>query len=218
MTSRGVVTLLDYGMCNMLNVARAFQHVGAELTITEDPAVAVRADRLVVPGVGAFADSMAEIRHRGHDEAILKFVATGRPLLGICVGMQVLFEGSDEFGRTQGLGLLPGWVSGVPNFDADGQPLLVPHIGWSHLYPPAEHSDAWRGSFLDPMVGTSPAVYFVHSFAAVPANSSLRLADCIYGGNRISAAIRRDNITATQFHPERSGEAGLAMLRHFVTA
>lgn len=213
----GKVTLLDYGMCNMLNVARAFEHVGADLTITENPAVAVEAERLVVPGVGAFANSMAEICQRGHDDAIRTFAATGRPLLGICVGMQVLFEGSDEFGKTQGLGLLPGWVSAVANVDTDGHALLVPHIGWSHLLPPEERADAWRGTFLDPMHGTTPAAYFVHSFAAVPAAPSLRLADCLYGGNRISAAVHHDNITATQFHPERSGEVGLAMLRTFVT-
>lgn len=216
MTKPGKVTLLDYGMCNMLNVARAFQYVGADLTITEDPGVAVEAERLVVPGVGAFANSMAEIRHRGHDEAISTFAATGRPLFGICVGMQMLFEGSDEFGKTEGLGLLPGWVSAIPGADTNGQPLLVPHIGWSHLLLPAEHPDAWRDSIFGPMVGSNPAVYFVHSFAAVPADTSLRLADCLYGGNRISAAVHRDNITATQFHPERSGEAGLEILRNFL--
>ena len=216
MSAQGKVTLLDYGMCNMLNVARAFQHVGAELTMTADPREAAAAERLVVPGVGAFGDSIAELRRRGHDEAIRAFAETGRPLLGICVGMQVLFEGSDEFGHHAGLGLLGGWVKPVPDRDDSGGSLLLPHIGWSHLLPPADRPDAWRDSLLAPMEGQNPAVYFVHSFAAVPADPAVRLADCVYGGHRLSAAVRWQNITATQFHPERSGEAGLAMLAQFI--
>lgn len=216
MSALGKVTLLDYGMCNMLNVARAFQHVGADLEITEDPAVAMAAERLVVPGVGAFAGSMAELHRRGHASAIAEFAATGRPLLGICVGMQVLFAGSDEFGETRGLALLPGWVRAVPDVSTDGQKLRIPHIGWNALLPPEEKEDVWKDSILEPLVGQQPAVYFVHSFSAVPANPAIRLADCDYGGNRLSAAVAKDNITAVQFHPERSGVAGLALLERFV--
>ena len=217
MSSSGKLTLLDYGMCNMLNVARAFQHVGAKLVVTEDPKEAMAAERLVVPGVGAFSDSMAEVRRRGHDHAIRAFAETGRPLLGICVGMQILFEGSDEFGQSPGLGILPGWVRPVAATDTDGQPLRVPHIGWNPLLPPVDRPDAWQGTLLEPFTSQNPAVYFVHSFAAVPAHAPIRLADCDYGGNRLSAAIHQDNITATQFHPERSGVAGLAMLERFIS-
>lgn len=210
------ITLLDYGMCNMLNVVRAFEHVGAKLTVTDDPLEAQRADRLVVPGVGAFSDSMLEIHRRGHSDAIREFVATGRPLFGICVGMQILFEGSEEFGHTEGLGLLPGWVRSVPAFTTQGTQQRLPHIGWDHLLPPIETDRSWEGTILQPFAETNPAVYFVHSFGAVPNDPSIRLADCEYGGHRICAAVTRDNIVATQFHPERSGEVGLKALRQFI--
>ena len=217
MSTLGKITLLDYGMCNMLNVARAFQHIGADVEITEDPCVAMAAERLVVPGVGAFAGGMAALHRRGHAEAITRFAATGRPLLGICVGMQVLFEGSDEFGETPGLAVLPGWVRAVPDTGADGRKLRIPHIGWNALLPPEGREGSWKNSMLEPMAGQQPEVYFVHSFAAVPADRAIRLADCDYGGNRLSAAVAKDNITAVQFHPERSGSAGLAMLERFMT-
>ena len=211
------VTLLDYGMCNMLNVARAFRHSGADLTITEDPAVAAAADRLVVPGVGAFSDSMQEVARRGHDQVIAEFAETGRPLLGICVGMQILFEGSEEFGDTKGLGLLPGYVRAVPKTTADGAKQRVPHIGWNHLIRPAGTNRSWDGTLLEPFEGSEPAVYFVHSFSAEPADQGDRLADADYGGYRICAAINRGNVTATQFHPERSGVVGLRLIDRFIT-
>lgn len=210
------VTLLDYGMCNMLNVARAFRHVGADLEVTEDPEVAARAERLVVPGVGAFSDSMDALNQQGHAEAIRSFVASGRKLLGICVGMQVLFEGSDEFGQTAGLGLLPGWVRKVPDVTTAGEPQRVPHIGWNHLIAPEGANRSWDGTILESFDNQAPAVYFVHSFAPVPSDPSVRLADCDYGGQRICAAVCWENVTATQFHPERSGPVGLKLVETFV--
>lgn len=211
------ITLLDYGMCNMLNVARAFEHAGADLHITEDPADVAKADRLVVPGVGAFQDSMKEVDSRGFGDAIRRYVQTGRPLLGICVGMQILFEGSEEFGDHPGLGILRGHVKAIPKVTTAGEPQRVPHIGWNHLVEPQQGRD-WAGTLLAPLKGRDPAVYFVHSFAAQPAEASDRLADCVYGGHRICAVVQRDNVMATQFHPERSGETGLAVVRHFVTS
>jgi glutamine amidotransferase len=209
------VTILDYGMCNLLNVARAFENVGAELTVTEDSSIAAKAERLVVPGVGAFEDSVREVRARGFDDTIRRFVDTGRPFLGICVGMQMLFDASEEFGRHEGLGLLPGIVKPVPNRTVDGEPQRVPHIGWNALVEP-EAGRSWENTFLAPVAEMKPAAYFVHSFVAVPAQVSDRLADCIYGGHRLCAAVQRDNVMATQFHPERSGEEGLNLLRHFM--
>lgn len=209
------VTLLDYGMCNMLNVARAFEHAGAELRITEDPAEAASADRLVVPGVGAFQDSIQEVTSRGFGDAIRRYVDTGRPMLGICVGMQILFDASEEFGEHAGLGILPGRVKAIPATTTEGAPQRVPHIGWNHLVAPAT-GRSWEGTLLAPLAGRDPAVYFVHSFAAQPADPADRLADCIYGGHRICAAVQRGNVMATQFHPERSGETGLDVVRHFI--
>lgn len=209
------VTLLDYGMCNLLNVARAFEHCGASVRVTEDPAEVVHASRLVVPGVGAFKDSMQEVTERGFGDAIRRYVETGRPLFGICVGMQILFEASEEFGDHPGLGILPGWVRAVPGKTSAGLPQRVPHIGWNHLLHP-ETGGSWNGSLLQPFSDASPAMYFVHSFAAQPARAEDRLADCLYGGHRLCAAIQRNNLMATQFHPERSGEDGLRLVRHFV--
>lgn len=210
------ITLLDYGMCNLLNVARAFEHCGAEVTITEDAAIAQVAEKLVVPGVGAFRDSIREIEARGFGNAIKCFIETGRPFLGICVGMQILFEASEEFGEFAGLGILAGRVSAISRLSTGGVAQRVPHIGWNHLVTP-ETGRSWRGTLLDAFEGKQPAFYFVHSFAANPDDPAIRLADTIYGGYRICAAIQRENIMATQFHPERSGEMGLNLIRHFMS-
>ena len=210
------VTVLVYGMCNMLNVVRAFQHVGADVTVATEPAMARSADRLVVPGVGAFGDSLAEVRRRGFDETIHGFIETTRPFMGICVGMQMLFDGSEEFGNHSGLGIFAGRVRHVPRQALDGSPQRVPHIGWNHLVEP-QGGRGWDASILSQCSGNQPAMYFVHSYAACPDNDSDRLADCLYGGHRICAAIQRDNVSAMQFHPERSGEVGLATLRNFMS-
>lgn len=209
------VTILDYGMCNLLNVARAFEHCGAEVTVTEDAAVAQSAEKLVVPGVGAFKDSIREIESRGLGEAIKRFIETGRPFFGICVGMQMLFNASEEFGHHAGLGVFGGTVTSIPRLTTDGLAQRVPHIGWNHLVP-AETGRNWHGTLLEGCEGQHPAVYFVHSFAAVPSDPSVRLADAIYGGHRICAAVQRNNVMATQFHPERSGEVGLNIIRRFM--
>jgi imidazole glycerol-phosphate synthase subunit HisH len=208
------VTILDYGMCNMLNVVRAFKHIDADVLVTDSASQAAEADRLVVPGVGAFSDSVAAIRERGYDDVIRRYSESDRPFLGICVGMQMLFEGSDEFGNHEGLGILEGRVKAIPTTDADGALQKVPHIGWSNLHH-VELDQTWADSILSEHPNHD-AVYFVHSFAAVPAQVEDRLADVFYGGRRICAAVRRQNITAVQFHPERSGEGGLNILRKFL--
>lgn len=214
MTKR--ITLVDYGMANMLNVARAFQHCGADISIATKPSEMADAESLVVPGVGAFADSIREVQARGFDDAIRNFVGTGRPLFGICVGMQLLFDASEEFGEHAGLGILPGHVRAIPRTTTDGAAdQRVPHIGWNVLRAPAGRH--WRDTLLAPFEGQEPAVYFVHSFSAQPAWESDRLADFDYGGHRLCAAVQRDNVMATQFHPERSGETGLDLIRHFIS-
>jgi glutamine amidotransferase len=210
------VTIVDYGMCNLLNVVRAFEHCGAQVQVTEDPHSVMAADRLVVPGVGAFSDSMKELTARGFADAIRAFAQTGKPLFGICVGMQMLFDASEEFGEHEGLGILPGRVKAVPATTVDGNSQRVPHIGWNHLVESASRRN-WRESLLEPFISQNPAVYFVHSYAAQPALDSDLLADCMYGGHRICAAVQRENLMASQFHPERSGEIGLALLGQFMS-
>lgn len=208
------VTIVDYGMCNLLNVARAFTHISVDVDVTENPAAAATAERLVVPGVGAFEDSVKAVREKGFDDAIRQFQNSERPFLGICVGMQMLFDASEEFGEHAGLGILAGRVKAVPALKINGETQRVPHIGWNGLTRP-ETDRSWHGTLLE----TTPvdsAVYFVHSFAAVPNDANVRLADCVYGGHRICAAVQHENVMATQFHPERSGELGLDVLRQFM--
>lgn len=209
------ITLIDYGMCNLLNVARALEVCGADVTITEDPETALQAEKLVVPGVGAFSECLRELHERGFADAIRRYAATERPLLGICVGMQMLFDESEEFGSHRGLGILPGSVRAIHNITVDGALQRVPHIGWNHLVRP-ETDRTWAGTILNDYAETQPAVYFVHSFAAVPSDDNDRLADVIYGGHRLCAAVQRGNLVATQFHPERSGNIGLKIASHFV--
>ena len=206
------VTVVDFGRGNLLSVARAFEHCGATVTLADESGPVTAADRLVLPGVGAFGDAMAELARRGLDDAIRAFAATGRPFLGICLGMQLMLDESEEFGRHAGLGLVPGAVTAVPAEGADGRPHRVPHIGWNALRPA---NGGWDGTVLGDIVPGS-SVYFVHSFAASPESESDRLADCDYDGVRIAAAIRRGAWTGCQFHPEKSGPVGLHIIENFV--
>ena len=206
------VTVLDYGIGNLLNVVRALEHCGASVTVLrEAPATRTVIDRLVLPGVGAFGDGMAELRRRGLDEVVRSFAVTGRPFMGICVGLQMMFDASEEMGENSGLGLLRGRVRAVPATGADGRPHRIPHIGWRALEPAAD----WKDTVLADMPPRE-RVYFVHSFAAEPADPAVRLADVDYDGVRICAAVHRDNLYGCQFHPERSGEAGLRVLQRFL--
>jgi len=210
------VVVVDYGVSNLLSVGRAFERCGATVTLASEAATIEHADRLVLPGVGAFADCMSGFASRGFVEPVLRFIESGRPFLGICVGMQILFERSEEFGDHPGMGLFGGAVRMIPRTGSDGRPHKIPHIGWAPLeLPDGRGPSFWRGTVLD---GLAPgtAMYFVHSFTADPADPAVRLADCRYDGRLVSAAIARDNVTATQFHPEKSGPAGLALLSGFL--
>ncbi len=168
----------------------------------------------MIPGVGAFGDCMNELRRRELIQPILDYVATGAPVLGICVGMQMMMQIGEEFGEHTGLGLVPGRVRAIPGTKDDGNPHKIPHIGWNSLVKPNNGPD-WNGSILE---GVPPGTtcYFVHSFTAEPEDERYRLADCDYNGRRISAALRVGNVFGTQFHPEKSGETGLKILRNFL--
>lgn len=208
------VTVIDYGMGNLLSVTRAFEHCGADVKMTADLDVIRTSPRVVLPGVGAFGDGMAELRRQGLDEVVREVAALGTPMLGICLGMQMLLDDSEEFDLTSGLGLIPGRVVAIPAKNADGRSQKIPHIGWNALIlPPGRKS--WEGTITQE---TKPgdAVYFVHSYMAVPLNLEHRIADCLYGGMQVAAAIGRDNISGCQFHPEKSGEVGLKILRRFL--
>jgi imidazole glycerol-phosphate synthase subunit HisH len=207
-------TIVDYGSGNVLSVRRALEYCGAEVTLANRPDMVAAADRLVLPGVGAFAECMRALEQRQLLQPVRAFAASGRPFLGICVGMQILFDESEEFGRNDGLGLVPGKVERVPPTGTSGQPHRVPHIGWAPLVLP-EGRNGWAGTILAD-VTPGDCTYFVHSYTGAPTNPLHRLADVDYNGCTISAAVVRDNISGTQFHPEKSGPVGLKIVSRFL--
>jgi glutamine amidotransferase len=197
-----VIAVLDYGMGNLRSVEKAFEHVGAEPEITHDADRIRAAEALVLPGVGAVPKAMAAVRERGLDELIAERRAAGVPVLGICLGMQLLFDNSVELGGAEGLGLLAGEVRELP---APG--LKVPQIGWNAV--------AWkRESALTEGFGERTAFYHVHSFAPVASNGIV-LGTAEYGSEFVSA-VAGDGVYGVQFHPEKSGPDGLALLRNFI--
>ena len=207
------VTVIDYGVGNLLSVQRGLEHCGAKVILTADPEKILAAKRVVLPGVGAFAKAMQALESLGLVAVIRELAQRKTPLLGICLGMQLLLEESDEFGVTGGLGLIPGRVIAVPNLTLSGESQKIPHIGWSALQP-SNVAVGWQHTLLEDN-HPGEAAYFVHSFMVVPTNSIHRIADCLYGSHKIAATICQDNITGCQFHPEKSGEAGLKILRRF---
>ena len=208
------VTVIDYGLSNLLSVRHALEHFGAQVELTGDPAAVLGAKALVLPGVGAFRDGMQGLEKLGLIEPIRQKAAQGTPLLGICLGMQMLFDQSEEFGSWQGLGLIPGQVVRIPDQAADGTHQKVPRIGWEGLLPAGGRSD-FSGSILS---GIQPGdeCYFIHSYEAKPANDADRLADAVYGGRHVCAAVARGNVIGTQFHPEKSGPGGLAIIQGYL--
>jgi glutamine amidotransferase len=204
------VTIVDYGLGNLFSVARAVRAADAEVEITSDPDAVRAADRLILPGVGAFRDGMAGLLARDLVEPVVEFARRGSPLLGICLGMQLLMTEGTEFGEAKGLGLVPGRVV---TFGADGAPVTgkIPHVGWSKLSPAAP----WTGSVLE-AVEPGSSVYFSHSYFPAPSEPALVLATATHAGIQFCSFIRRDNVQASQFHPDMSGTVGLAIIRAFV--
>lgn len=200
-----MIAIMDYGVGNLFSVEKAFLYLGADAKITNDAEVLRRADKIVLPGVGAFGDCMKNLRASGMIPVLTEQVKAGVPLLGICVGLQILFEGSDESPEAQGLGFLHGRVRKI---QADG--LKIPHMGWNSLH-------IERRAPVDLFAGLSeePFVYFVHSYHATPEDESVVTATADYG-ERLTAAVAKDNICATQFHPEKSGDVGLQILKNFI--
>lgn len=211
--SKPGVTVVDYGIGNIFSVRRALEHCGADVQLSSTEAEIAAAERVVLPGVGAFADGMKGLRDRGLVDAVLRFAATGRPMLGICLGMQMLATCSEEFGEHEGLDLIPSRVTKVPNTTVEGTPHKIPHIGWSEIFPVS--GGDWKATILEDTAAATP-VYLVHSFHLVPDDPANLLADCDYGGHRVTAAVRSGNIFGAQFHPEKSGRAGLQMLAAFL--
>ncbi len=208
------VAIIDVGINNMLSVTSAFEYCGAEVSLIKNEKDLFRAERLVLPGVGAFKDGIEQLAAFGLIEGIKKVAAKGTPLLGICLGMQMLFDSSLEFGFTPGLGLIPGDVIPVPPRDLKGNNIKIPHVGWSSLLP-GRDGDMWNGSILE-RVQEKAYMYFVHSFMVTPESDDHILAETLYCDQKIVAAVKKDNISACQFHPEKSGEMGLSIIDTFL--
>jgi glutamine amidotransferase len=209
------VALIDYGMGNLFSVQQALEACGAHVILVDSPRQISSADLLVLPGVGAFKDGMRRLKEQNLIGAIQDHARSGRPMLGICLGMQMLLDESEEFGTSKGLGLISGRVVAIPSKDVNGQAHRIPHIGWNELINPDNSPDEWEDSILRG-IPLRESMYFVHSFNALPANPRNCLADCYYGGLRISAAIRAGTVYGCQFHPEKSGQRGLQIIRNFL--
>ncbi len=199
-----MIAVIDYGVGNLFSLCSSLEKIGAQAVVTSDPEVINKADKLILPGVGAFADAAQKLRESGLDALIREQVAKGKEIMGICLGMQLLFEKSYEFGSHQGLGLLKGSV--VPMEGTIPAELKIPHIGWNALHF-AKESKLFR------YIKENDCVYFVHSFYATDCADSV-VATAEYG-KELTAAVQQGNVMGCQFHPEKSGEVGLKILQAF---
>ena len=200
-----MVGIIDYGVGNLFSLRSSLGAIGQEAVVSADPEILRKADHILLPGVGAFEDAVSRLRHSGMDQMVLEAAAAGKPLMGICLGMQMLFEKSYEYGQHQGLGLLRGEV--VPMAGRLPGDLKIPHMGWNAL------EITMPGSRLLANTREGAYVYFVHSYFASGCEDSLA-AQTNYG-IPLTAAVEKDNIFGCQFHPEKSGEVGLGILRAF---
>lgn len=200
-----MIAIIDYGVGNLFSLCSSLQSIGAEAVVTPDPAVIRAADRIILPGVGAFADAAEKLRATGLDQVLMEEAAKGKPVMGICLGMQMLFEESHEYGVHKGLGLIPGRVIPMAGYIPEG--LKIPHIGWNPLILKGDRHPLLK------YVSEGDCVYFVHSYFASDCKESV-IATAEYG-EELTAAVARGNVMGCQFHPEKSGSVGLSILKAF---
>jgi glutamine amidotransferase len=200
-----VIAVVDYDMGNLHSACKGLEKAGARTKVTDSPAVIERADAVVLPGVGAFDPAVQHLRSRGLEEPIKQAIKSGKPFLGICLGLQILFEGSEE-GTEPGLGIVAGTVR---RFRSEPG-ITIPHMGWNHLDFTQPDSPLWQ------QLSGSPQVYFVHSYYVDPVDPNIRAATVTHGSQTVTAAIAQGNLMAVQFHPEKSSTTGLQILSNFV--
>lgn len=211
--SKKNIAIVDYGLGNLLSVSNAFKYLGTDSFVTDSPDKLKNADAAILPGVGAFADGMSGLEKRNLIGPVAEFIQSGRPLLGICLGAQLLMTTSFEFGRHQGLNCLEGEVVPFNNGKNEGaSSVKVPHIGWNSIMPKKQQ---WHETILAGL-NAGQEMYFVHSFFLVPKNDSQVLAETRYGSQTFCSVIRRGNLYGCQFHPEKSSTFGLKILDNFV--
>lgn len=198
-----MIAIIDYGAGNIQSVSKALAHIGCEAFITRDKDKILKADGAVLPGVGSFGDTMDTMTEYGIKDTVIEYAKSGKPFLGICLGLQLLFPKSEESPEAEGLGIFDGSITKIPS----GEGLKIPHIGWNSL-------DIKKSDGLFKGIGKNPYVYFVHSYFLNASDKSIVSAQTEYGVT-IDAAVEKGNVYATQFHPEKSGETGLKILRNF---
>ncbi len=198
-----MIAVIDYGAGNIQSVNKALKHIGCDVCVTRDKDVILKADGAVLPGVGSFGDTMDTMNSYGIKNTVIEYIDSGKPFLGICLGLQLLFPKSEESPEAKGLGIFEGDIIKIPSDNG----LKIPHIGWNSL-------DIKKKDGIFRGIEDNPYVYFVHSYYLKAKDSAIVAAQTQYGAV-IDAAVERDNIIATQFHPEKSGETGLKMLKNF---
>ena len=199
-----MIAIIDYGAGNIQSVSKALRHIGCDCLVTRDPSEILRADGAVLPGVGSFGDTADSLDRFGIRQAAVDYIRSGKPFLGICLGLQLLFPGSEESPGAKGLGVFEGSITRIPG----GEGLKIPHMGWNSL-------TVRKGSRLFDGIEGNPYVYFVHSYFLHAADPSIVAVQTEYGVT-IDAAVECGNVFATQFHPEKSGDVGLKILKNFV--
>lgn len=202
-----MIAIVDYGVGNLYSVEKAFAKFSDDVILTQSADVIDKADKVVLPGVGAFGDCMKNFKASGLMDAVMRAVENNKPVMGICVGLQIMFEGSEESPDIKGLGIFKGMVRKI---NAPG--LKIPHMGWNSL---TINENTHVDINLFKNIRKSPYVYFVHSYHAMPEDKSIILATSVYG-EEITAAVGKNNVIATQFHPEKSGDIGLSIIKNFV--
>jgi len=207
------VAIVDYGLGNIYSIRRAVEFLGASCKVSDDPEVLAAEEKVILPGVGAFGEGMANLNRNGLSDAIRRMASDGRQILGICLGMQLFMDYSEELGNHRGLGIIKG---GVKRLDMSGKDVSfkIPHVGWNAIRPVNE-GHGWDGTVLRGLQDGS-FMYFVHSFVAAPEDSRDIAAMTSYGGCDFPSVVRKGSVSGCQFHPENSGPAGLAILKNFL--
>ena len=211
MKSSSRIIIVDYRLGNLFSIQQALSSAGFQCTVSASPEDLLNADGIILPGVGAFGDAMSELRQRGLVDALREAAVSGIPILGICLGMQLLFDHSEEFGFHQGLSLLPGRVVRLPEQHESGRRLRIPNVGWNQVtrHDPEKHSEILNG------IPDETHMYFVHSYFVQPDDPSMTLLQAEYGSICYCCAVQNENILGVQFHPEKSGPSGIQLCRNW---